>query len=71
MADFTIDDMIEQLQAMKQEHGGDKIVMFVDPNGEGEYYSVHSVNHHVVEYDDEFPEEWEMEKGFEYILLKN
>lgn len=71
MADFTIDDVIERLQTLKEQHGGDKIVMFVDPNGEGEYFSIHSAQHQVVEYDDEFPEEWEMPKGFEYVLFRN
>lgn len=70
MSDFTIDDVIERLQALRDKHGGDTIVMFANPNG-GEYYGVHDVSHCVVMDDEEFPEDWDMPKGFEYVLIQH
>lgn len=69
MATVTIDNMIKKLEEIKAEHGGHKIIMFREPNGDNEVFAVTRVDYHVAE-ENEFPEDWDMPEGFGFVFLQ-
>lgn len=64
---MKIQELIDLLQAYKADYGNVE-VMFTDPN-EDETWAVELVRFIEVEYDDQYPEEYEMPKGFKFIEL--
>lgn len=66
---MTIIELVKKLKVIHDKHG-DIEVMFQDPNsGEGPF-AVEVVSRCVAE-EDEFPEDWNMPEGFEFVELKN
>lgn len=61
---MTILELANRLKAIYDEHG-DVPVMFTDPNN-GSTYEVFTVKHRVAE-EDEYPEDWDMPEGFEFV----
>ena len=61
---MTILELATRLKAIYDEHG-DVPVMFTDPN-RGSTFEVFTVKHRVAK-EDEFPEDWNMPEGFEFV----
>jgi hypothetical protein len=61
---MTVLELAERLRAIWEENG-DIPVMFTDPN-KGSTFEVFTVRHRVAE-EDQYPEEWNMPAGFEFI----
>lgn len=61
---MTILELANRLKAIYDAYG-DIPVMFTDPN-RGSTFEVFTVTHRVAE-EDEYPEEWSMPEGFEFV----
>lgn len=64
---MLISQLIYQLEKLQEKHG-DLDVMF--QNDEGDVWNVTLALHHKVE-EDEFPTNWNMPEGYEFIKLTN
>ena len=64
---MLISQLIYQLEKLQQRHG-DLDVMFQNDNGEA--WEIMLAGHHTVS-DDEYPENWNLPEGFEFIKLTN
>jgi hypothetical protein len=63
---MKIQELANKLKAIYDQHG-DIEVMFSDPNT-GSTYGAFIVEHRVAELD-EFPEDWDMPEGFEFVEI--
>lgn len=63
-------ELANKLKAIYDKHG-DIDVVFFGPNMDQDPYSVESVMFETVQYEDEYPEEFDMPKGFEFVALGN
>ena len=61
---MTILELANRLKAIWEVHG-DIPVMFTDPNS-GSTYEAFTIKHRVAE-EDQYPEEWDMPAGFEFV----
>ena len=67
---MTILELANQLKAIYDKHG-DIDVLFTDPNSRDGPFAVCEVNPIEVEDDDDFPEDFNMPKGFKFVELAN
>lgn len=65
---MTILELANRLKAIYDAHG-DIPVMFTDPNSDSTF-EVLIVKHRVAE-EDEYPKEWDMPEGFEFVEISN
>lgn len=63
---MNISELIQRLQAIQAVHG-DLPVMYRDGDGDS-VWGLFSVKHEIAE-EDEYPEDWDMPQGFEFVLL--
>ena len=66
---MKISKVIERLEAIK-ERDGDVDAMFQDPNSHGGPFPVTSLDLKVAQ-EDEYPNDFNMPKGFKFVLLEN
>lgn len=66
---MTITELEKYLKMIRSRYG-DLDVMFTDPNSPGGPFLVASVNVMVAE-EDEYPEEFDMPKGFTFVHLES
>ena len=59
--------LIKQLQALQEQHGDIPVMV---GNDDGNVWDCVIATHHVTE-EDEFPADWNMPEGFEFIRLTN
>ncbi len=67
---MTILELANRLKAIYDKHG-DVPVVFAGPNMDQDPYGVEVVNFQKVQYEDEYLEEFDMPKGFEFVMLGN
>lgn len=66
---MKISKLRKKLKALEKEHG-DVEVMFQDPNSDGGPFAVSTLQSRVAE-KKEFPKDWNMPKGFKFVLIEN
>jgi hypothetical protein len=62
---MKISDIEQKLATLRQKHG-DREVLITTDNGT---FPFGTISHHVAE-DEEYPEDWEMPGGFEFIDIR-
>jgi hypothetical protein len=67
---MTILELANRLKEIYDQRG-DIEVMFLDPNSNDGPFAVGAVAAEVVEDPEDFPAEFNMPKGFEYVLIEN
>lgn len=64
---MQVSQLIQQLQAFQEQHGDIPVMV---GNDDGDVWDCVIATHHVTE-EDEFPADWNMPEGFEFIKLTN
>jgi hypothetical protein len=64
---MQVSELIERLQTLKEQHGDVPVMV---GNDDGDVWDCIIATHYVTE-QDEFPSNWNMPEGFEFIKLSN
>ena len=64
---MRVSQLIQQLQTLQEQHGDLPVMV---GNDEGSVWDCALASYHVTE-EDEFPADWNMPEGFEFIKLTN